>query len=217
VALVGCFDCEVAHELIALDDAANVERFYPWQDKRAAPVMPAQPAKDFFGRRHRQSVKRCAQFAWRWSLADPSQQVPGLDRQQAVKPIQKLVVKQPRHLTIIHTDQIVDSCTKTLDYFSRVSKSDLGDKGPERRRPRRKPRAGFLALLWLGVFVGSALAISLALLSTAGGGSCGPNCYTDVYIGPGAAVAIVSIAIVLATLTVLLVTRRRRRHQHPDS
>jgi hypothetical protein len=99
-----------------------------------------------------------------------------------------------------------------------VSESDLGDTGPERRHPpRRKPRAGFLPLLWLVVFVGSALAISLALLSTTGGGSCGPHCYTDVYIGPGAAVAIVFVAIVLATLTVLLVTRRRRRHQHLDS
>jgi hypothetical protein len=112
---------------------------------------------------------------------------------------------------------IVDPCTKRWITFSRVSKSDLGDKGPERRRPRRKPRAGFLLLLWLGVFVGSALAISLVLLSTASAGSCGPNCYTDVYIGPGAAVAIVLVAIVLATLSVLLVTRRRRRHQHPDS
>jgi hypothetical protein len=96
-----------------------------------------------------------------------------------------------------------------------VSEPDLGDVGEAARTPSRaRPRARmYLLILWVGVFGGSAAVMWIASRSAAGRGSCGPNCYTDVYIGPGLAIAILVVAMALATLTVALVARRRRTRQ----
>ena len=65
-----------------------------------------------------------------------------------------------------------------------------------------------LAGLALAVFALAAIAAWIALLVLAAslGGSCGENCYTDVYIGPVFLVPLIALAV-----TVLVVRRVARR------
>jgi len=71
-----------------------------------------------------------------------------------------------------------------------------------------------LAFLGLVVFVVSAVATHVALLLFAGtvlSGSCGPNCYTDVYLGPEFYLVTLGVAGCVAALVVRRVARRGRR------
>ena len=65
-----------------------------------------------------------------------------------------------------------------------------------------------LAALAVAVFVVAAAATWFALLVLAAGlgGSCGENCYTDVYIGPVLLVPAIALAV-----TALVVRRAARR------
>lgn len=71
-----------------------------------------------------------------------------------------------------------------------------------------------LAFLGMAVFAVSAVATHVALLFFAGtvlSGSCGPNCYTDVYLGPEFHLVTLGVAGCVATLVVRRVARRGRR------
>ena len=70
-----------------------------------------------------------------------------------------------------------------------------------------------LALLAVGVFVVSALVMYVALLLISAvvlSGSCGPNCYTDVYLDAGFYLAGLVVCVAVTVVVVRVVGRRTR-------